>query len=168
MEFISLSCNKCGAPLEVPENAQFLTCGYCGSRLAIKVHGKAHYTEVLDRIDEKTSQILQKVTELSERNDPHALWEDCEVLCRPVKISIFKSGFQFVASAIGIYGRYEQVFSSVFQTIVTIENDERVPMQTEEALTAHEEIEDYLLEDGWEPVPYEGLFWFNTKYRRRV
>ena len=33
MRLVSLNCNQCGAPLEVPEKVQFLTCGYCSARL---------------------------------------------------------------------------------------------------------------------------------------
>ena len=49
MELISVSCNHCGAPLEVPPGANYVTCAHCGSRLAVKRTGSAVYTELLER-----------------------------------------------------------------------------------------------------------------------
>jgi DNA-directed RNA polymerase subunit RPC12/RpoP len=51
MELETLSCNNCGAPLQVPITANFVNCAYCGSRLAVKRTESAHYTEVLERLD---------------------------------------------------------------------------------------------------------------------
>ncbi len=62
MKLEALSCNKCGAPLDVPSSANFATCSYCNSRLAIKREGGAHYTEVLDRIDTRTERMSGDLT----------------------------------------------------------------------------------------------------------
>jgi hypothetical protein len=64
VEVTSISCNKCGAPLDVPPGANFATCGHCGSRLAIHRSGSAAYTEVLEQIDQRTA----------------AMWEDMETI----------------------------------------------------------------------------------------
>lgn len=48
---VDLTCNHCGAPIEVSESVRFVTCGHCGSRLEIRREGGAAYTEVLERVD---------------------------------------------------------------------------------------------------------------------
>jgi len=65
MKLLALNCNHCGAPLEAPARAQYLTCEYCNVRLAIKRAGKAVYTDVLDQIDSRTERIEQKVDRLT-------------------------------------------------------------------------------------------------------
>jgi hypothetical protein len=56
-----LNCNNCGAPLDVPTTARFVTCNQCGAQLTIKRSGGVSYTEastgsalgdVADRLDE--------------------------------------------------------------------------------------------------------------------
>ena len=60
-----LNCNNCGAPLEVPASARFVTCNQCGAQLTIQRSGGATYTEaasgpvlreMADRLDELTRQ----------------------------------------------------------------------------------------------------------------
>ncbi|MEO1524524.1 MAG: hypothetical protein AAFX06_03770 [Planctomycetota bacterium] len=64
MKVISLNCNHCGAPLDVPEKARFATCGFCEARLAIERTGNSYSTSVLDEIKETTQQIARDVAEL--------------------------------------------------------------------------------------------------------
>lgn len=59
MNVLSLTCNHCGASLEVPKETRFVTCQYCSSRLEVKQTSGAIYTEVLEAIDEKTERIVQ-------------------------------------------------------------------------------------------------------------
>jgi hypothetical protein len=60
-----LNCNNCGAVLEVPTTARFVTCNRCGAQLAIQRSGGVSYTEassgsalrdMADRLDEITRQ----------------------------------------------------------------------------------------------------------------
>ena len=51
MATMALSCNNCGAPLEVPEQTKFLTCAHCGSRLQIGRSGSAVYTELVEQVE---------------------------------------------------------------------------------------------------------------------
>ncbi len=67
VELISLSCNHCGAPIDVPKVSKFVTCEHCNSRLKIQSSGSATYTEVLEVIEE-----------IKERNDEIA--EDLEII----------------------------------------------------------------------------------------
>jgi hypothetical protein len=60
-----LNCNNCGATLEVPTTARFVTCSQCGTQLSIQRSGGVSYTEaasgpalreMADRLDEITRQ----------------------------------------------------------------------------------------------------------------
>jgi DNA-directed RNA polymerase subunit RPC12/RpoP len=64
MQVESVSCNNCGAPLEVGPGTNYVTCGHCGSRLAVKRTGSSLYTELLEKIDQKTDAMARQVAEL--------------------------------------------------------------------------------------------------------
>ena len=64
MQLLSLTCNHCGAPLEVPEGAKFVTCTHCSSRLAVQRSGGAAYTRVLESLEQRTEQIADDVETL--------------------------------------------------------------------------------------------------------
>ena len=62
-----ITCNNCGAALNVPPGANFVTCAYCGSRLAVKRTPSVVYTEVLqqiNRLDRRTQQVSADVQQL--------------------------------------------------------------------------------------------------------
>ena len=59
METLNLKCNNCGAGIQVPPKAKFLTCAFCKSSLTIKRTGSAIYTEVLGEIKDNTDQLIQ-------------------------------------------------------------------------------------------------------------
>ena len=61
MKLLALNCNRCGAPLEVPEKAKFVTCTFCQTQLAVQRSGGAAYTEALEKLDERTEQIADDV-----------------------------------------------------------------------------------------------------------
>jgi len=48
MKTLTLTCNQCGEPLEVPEGTRFLTCTACSSQLEVHRSGSTAYTEVLE------------------------------------------------------------------------------------------------------------------------
>ncbi len=57
MKLLALTCNNCGAPIEVPEETKFFTCSHCESRLAVHRSGNAVYTDVLDALQQRAIQI---------------------------------------------------------------------------------------------------------------
>jgi hypothetical protein len=69
MNLLTLSCNECGAPLEVPESAKFVTCNYCSARLAVQHTPSAVYTEVIEKIGEQTERLAQEVEILKLQNE---------------------------------------------------------------------------------------------------
>ena len=73
VETESLSCNNCGAPLEVPSTANFLTCRYCGSRLVVRRTETAHYTELMERLEQYSQQLEDQAEYLRLRDDLDAL-----------------------------------------------------------------------------------------------
>ena len=50
MKVITLSCNQCGAPLEVSHRAKFVTCNFCTARLEIKRDAGSTWTEELEEL----------------------------------------------------------------------------------------------------------------------
>ncbi|MDQ3928101.1 MAG: hypothetical protein M3328_03025 [Chloroflexota bacterium] len=73
MEIESLSCNNCGAPLSVPTSADYVTCGYCGSALAVRRTESAHYTELLERLEQHTDYLARRAEYLRLRDELEAL-----------------------------------------------------------------------------------------------
>ena len=79
MQLESLSCNNCGAPVDVPQSANFITCAHCGSRLAVKRTETAHYTEVLDRLQAHAYKVDRDLQYLRTQNELLLLdqaWEE--------------------------------------------------------------------------------------------
>lgn len=75
MQLETLNCNNCGAPLQVSESANFVTCAHCGSQLAVKRTETAHYTEVLTRLDARTTEIARGLQELKRQSELNAIDE---------------------------------------------------------------------------------------------
>lgn len=69
MKILSLSCDKCGAPLDVPAKVRRVTCTYCNSRLEVRRTGGTAYTSLLDSIDERTARIAEDVAALREEQE---------------------------------------------------------------------------------------------------
>ncbi|QDV84059.1 hypothetical protein [Stieleria sp.] len=69
MKVISLNCNHCGAPLDVPAKARFATCGFCEAKLAIEHVGNSYSTTVLDELKETTAQIAKDVAEIKSSSE---------------------------------------------------------------------------------------------------
>ncbi len=64
MRVISVTCDNCGAPLEIPKRTRYVTCSYCSSRLQVHHTGNAVYTEVLEAIEQATTAIAEDVETL--------------------------------------------------------------------------------------------------------
>ncbi|MGN6370584.1 MAG: hypothetical protein ACTHN5_20215 [Phycisphaerae bacterium] len=82
MQLATVSCNKCGAALQVPETARFVTCRYCGAQLEVKRTESTISTEVLDRIDQRTADMaedldaIRRATEVEQLDREWALKRD--------------------------------------------------------------------------------------------
>ncbi|MEN6496033.1 MAG: hypothetical protein ABFD16_17260 [Thermoguttaceae bacterium] len=69
METLNVSCNQCGAPLEVPRGTRFLTCNYCSARLEVHQSESASYTSVLEAIQEQTARMAQELGAIRLQNE---------------------------------------------------------------------------------------------------
>jgi uncharacterized Zn finger protein (UPF0148 family) len=57
MKVLNVSCNNCGAPLEVPHKTRFVTCTFCESRLEIQKTDSAYFTSVLEAVHEMKDDV---------------------------------------------------------------------------------------------------------------
>lgn len=64
MELETITCNNCGAPLQVPAGAKFITCNHCQSNLAIHRNDSATYTEKIAQIEEHTQEMASDLAQL--------------------------------------------------------------------------------------------------------
>ncbi len=79
MKLIALNCNHCGAPLEVPETANFVTCSFCETRLAVERTETTYSTTVLEQLQRKTTSLSREVAHLRLENELERLrreWEE--------------------------------------------------------------------------------------------
>ena len=65
----SINCGNCGAPLQIPETAQFVTCNHCKSSLAVKRMESITLTEKLEQTSERLDETEKKLAELVYRNE---------------------------------------------------------------------------------------------------
>ncbi|MAG93808.1 MAG: hypothetical protein CMJ48_08680 [Planctomycetaceae bacterium] len=68
MNLETLTCNSCGAPLEVPESANFVTCNHCSTRLAIRRTDSTSFTEELEQLSGQTEELAEQVRVLTRQN----------------------------------------------------------------------------------------------------
>ena len=64
MKLLTLACQHCGAPLEVPAKVKHLTCQFCGTRLQVQKAGSAAYTETLGEVAENVAKVAATTEQL--------------------------------------------------------------------------------------------------------
>src|SRR5688500_7726144 len=64
MQLESLACNNCGAPLQVPTTANYVTCNHCATQLAVRREASISYTEKIDQIGEQTDHLVQELAQV--------------------------------------------------------------------------------------------------------
>jgi hypothetical protein len=64
MELESIACNNCGAPLQVPTSANYVTCNHCATQLAVRREASISYTEKIDQIGERTDHLVQELAQV--------------------------------------------------------------------------------------------------------
>jgi uncharacterized Zn finger protein (UPF0148 family) len=64
MKLLSLTCQHCGAPLEVPAKITQLTCQFCGTRLKVQRTGSAAYTETLEEVAQQVARVADNTDQL--------------------------------------------------------------------------------------------------------
>jgi hypothetical protein len=115
MNVINLTCNHCGAPLEVAEQTKFATCRFCSSRLAIEHSESAFYTRVLEALENHTTALSQDLETIKIQNEIERLdreWEmQREPLCRRTKSGQIAEPS---VSEAGCLGAFQIVFGVVW------------------------------------------------------
>lgn len=117
MKILSLNCNHCGAPLDVPAKAKFVTCGFCDSRLAIQHSGNTYSTEVMEQLVQKTDAIQDDVRELKRRaalSELDLRWEQN----KRQFIVKGKNGSESLPSAVGM--GVQGIFGGIFVCIALV------------------------------------------------
>ena len=66
MDLDSLSCNQCGANLDAPRAANFLTCNHCGTRLAVRRNESATYTELMEAVAKPLAAVADHLSDLAQ------------------------------------------------------------------------------------------------------
>ena len=69
MKILNVSCNNCGAPLEVPHKTRFLTCTFCESRLEVQRTDSAYYTNVLEVVQQAVHEVKDDMETIKLQND---------------------------------------------------------------------------------------------------
>lgn len=64
MKLESLACNHCGAALNVPDGANFVTCNHCNTTLAVRRDPSVTYTEKIEKLHRQTERIADDVAQL--------------------------------------------------------------------------------------------------------
>ncbi|MFO0565220.1 MAG: hypothetical protein U0263_06135 [Polyangiaceae bacterium] len=83
MELVKLSCNGCGADLDVPDDARFVTCRYCAARLEVGHTDGVAFTRVREavaRVEKKTERLADEVRGLQAANRALALERELDAL----------------------------------------------------------------------------------------
>lgn len=71
LELVRLACDGCGADLELPGDARFVTCRFCEARLEVRRTDSAAFTrvrEAVERVEKKTEQLSSEVGVLRAEN----------------------------------------------------------------------------------------------------
>jgi hypothetical protein len=100
MNVISVCCNKCGAPLEVPDKTKFLTCSHCGSKLEVQNSGGAYFTSVLEQIGRRTEKMSDDLETIKHQNDLERIDREWQMKREGLMVR-GKDGSESVPSAAG-------------------------------------------------------------------
>ena len=69
MKVLSLNCNHCGAPIDAPVKAKFVTCSFCDARLAVQRTGSSYSTEILEELQATTQSLARDVAKIKTRSE---------------------------------------------------------------------------------------------------
>jgi hypothetical protein len=78
MPLEAIACNQCGAPLQVPDAAQFVNCNHCGASLAVRREESVTYTSIVAQLAEQTNGLAEQIAHLQYQNEAERIdrgWE---------------------------------------------------------------------------------------------
>ncbi|QEG38320.1 hypothetical protein [Roseimaritima ulvae] len=68
IELEKIACSNCGAPLEVPDSVDFVTCNHCTTQLSIRRTESVSYTEKLEQVTADQAQLRERLVDLERQN----------------------------------------------------------------------------------------------------
>jgi DNA-directed RNA polymerase subunit RPC12/RpoP len=90
-----ITCNNCGAALDVPPEANYVTCAYCASRLAVKRTSSVVYTEVLQELDARTQRMAADLGRLQLQSELERIDHEWEQQRQPYLLRDRTTGATF-------------------------------------------------------------------------
>lgn len=114
MKVLSVTCNNCGGPLEVPKKVRFVNCGYCSSRLEIRQSGGAVYSEVLEKIDQRTERIADVLEAIKTQNEIERLDREWQMGMDRYKVRNQDGEYSVPSSAGSVVGGIFAIVFGVF------------------------------------------------------
>jgi hypothetical protein len=69
MKGIGVRCQHCGASLTLSQGIRYVTCGYCHSELEIIADADSIHTEVLKRIEQRTTELSERMKRMELQNE---------------------------------------------------------------------------------------------------
>ncbi len=116
IELEKIACSNCGAPLEVPESIDFVTCNHCTTQLSIRRTESISYTEKLEQVTADQAQLHDRLVELERQNRLATLarhWEQ-----KKKQYEIHQDGKTSMPSEVG--GIVGMVMGAVGGTVIAI------------------------------------------------
>lgn len=120
MHVVTLNCNHCGAPLEVPAKTRFVTCAYCASRLQIHQSGNAVYSEVLEAIGQRTEKMAQDLETIKLQNEVEQLDRQWQLDLDRYKVRDREGHYQVPNRAGSLVGAVVGVVFGLFWIVFTL------------------------------------------------
>lgn len=118
----SINCANCGAPLDAPSSARFISCRHCGTSLEIKRNDSAEWTETLGKVAAETERLREDVKALRVEQEVERLDREWEMRQRDL-MERGKNGHAYrptrgggvaMAVAFAIFGIVAFCMSSIF------------------------------------------------------
>ncbi len=66
---VSLSCNSCGAPLQIRPGTRFVTCARCGCQLQVHEEASAIFTEAMEQLRDQTEAMAAELHQIKLRQE---------------------------------------------------------------------------------------------------
>ncbi len=118
MKVTKVSCQGCGADLQIDESIRFVTCNFCGSRLEIVSDQSTTHSKLLEKLERQTDDMAEDLRVIRLQNELEQL--DREWAAEKIGLMITnKNGSQSIPSAGGaVVGGVVMVVFGIFWTIM--------------------------------------------------
>lgn len=117
---LSVRCQNCGSPLQVNEGIRFVTCGYCSTELQIVRDASTVHSEILQKLDRRTSEMSGSLKNIEVQNEIERLDREWQ-MWREGNLPRGKSGRTIEPGnvAFGVMGAFALAFAVVWLIIAS-------------------------------------------------